>query len=630
MTREEFFNQLDAGAKWNVGVSIARTNPLPLDANEIFRSVEKMETYIATNLLAYPGQLVVVLGETETAAYLVKTVGGDGKGYSKLAATSGSGDVNAQLEALSARLTTIENRFTEAGAAKEAVKAKQDGSGNIISDTYATKKELTAAVTGSVQYLDAVATDSAVSALKPNSKGDFARASGSFTLSAANSSTGVAISVHAGDLLICASIGTQNTWTVSHGGEEGVVSISNGTGIAVNNTNPASPIISLTSDYVDEIAKIANKVDKVSGKGLSTEDFTTTLKNKLEGISEGATNVTVDSELTSTGTNPVQGKTIYNTINTLEAKVDDKVDKVDGKGLSSNDYTTAEKTKLAGLENYTLPTASTTVLGGIKIGERLTIDETTGKLSGPTLASLGGMASTDVDAKITTAIGLLAIYPLALNNGETIASISQTNGKINVIKQSISIASSQVAGLDNFMGTTEADLTALKKIRVTSNFVTDGTNIFNKYTLPTAQQDELGGIRLKYVPETETVTINPETGNLNRFYAVNVDKDGYAFVNVPWTDTGLSPATTTDLGGIKIATVQTANNFKGGPKVKLQLDNDNVGFINLELLTGNPTKASLAWYQDENQVYLGVQSVSTDKLVQGTNTLIINGGGANW
>lgn len=109
MTREEFFNKLDAGAKWNVGVSIARTNPLPLDANEIFRSVTDMETYIATNLLAYPGQLVVVLGETETAAYLVKTVGGNGKGYSKLAATSGSGDVNAQLEALSTRLTTIEN-----------------------------------------------------------------------------------------------------------------------------------------------------------------------------------------------------------------------------------------------------------------------------------------------------------------------------------------------------------------------------------------------------------------------------------------------------------------------------------------------------------------------------------------
>ena len=49
-----------------------------------------------------------------------------------------------------------------------------------------------------------------------------------------------------------------------------------------------------------------------------------------------------------------------------------KVDKVSGKGLSTNDYTTAEKNKLAGIaehaNNYTLPTASESVLGGVKIG----------------------------------------------------------------------------------------------------------------------------------------------------------------------------------------------------------------------------------------------------------------------
>lgn len=43
-----------------------------------------------------------------------------------------------------------------------------------------------------------------------------------------------------------------------------------------------------------------------------------------------------------------------------------KVDKVSGKGLSTNDYTDAEKNKLKDLENYTLPTASENVLGGVK------------------------------------------------------------------------------------------------------------------------------------------------------------------------------------------------------------------------------------------------------------------------
>lgn len=56
-----------------------------------------------------------------------------------------------------------------------------------------------------------------------------------------------------------------------------------------------------------------------------------------------------------------------------------KVDIIVGKGLSTEDYTTAEKNKLAGLSNYTLPVATSTITGGIKIGAGLTI--TDGKVS---------------------------------------------------------------------------------------------------------------------------------------------------------------------------------------------------------------------------------------------------------
>ena len=52
-----------------------------------------------------------------------------------------------------------------------------------------------------------------------------------------------------------------------------------------------------------------------------------------------------------------------------------KVDKVEGKQLSTNDYTTEEKEKLNSLENYTLPMASADALGGVKIGNNLAIDE---------------------------------------------------------------------------------------------------------------------------------------------------------------------------------------------------------------------------------------------------------------
>ena len=123
MNRIEFFDKLEKGAKWDVGVSIARTNPLPLDANEIFKSVTDMETYIKENALAYPGQIVVVLGETETAAYLVSVVGGEGKGYAKLAATTGSGDVGEELTALAAGVAANEAAIKEL---QTSVKAAQD------------------------------------------------------------------------------------------------------------------------------------------------------------------------------------------------------------------------------------------------------------------------------------------------------------------------------------------------------------------------------------------------------------------------------------------------------------------------------------------------------------------------
>jgi hypothetical protein len=46
---------------------------------------------------------------------------------------------------------------------------------------------------------------------------------------------------------------------------------------------------------------VANKVDKVAGKGLSTEDYTTTEKNKLAGIEAGAQVNTVTSVAGKTG-----------------------------------------------------------------------------------------------------------------------------------------------------------------------------------------------------------------------------------------------------------------------------------------------------------------------------------------
>ena len=213
------------------------------------------------------------------------------------------------------------------------------------------------------------------------------------------------------------------------------------------------------SEYEALIAAIAGKVDKVEGKGLSTEDYTTaektklagieagannytlptatanalggikvganlaidsttgvlsgdysaattsaaglmssTDKAKLDGIAAGATAVTVDSAMSSTSENPVQNKVLY-------TELAGKVDAVSGKDLSTNDYTDAEKTKLAGIEaganNYTLPAATTSALGGVKVGSNLAVDANgvlSGNYSAATTSAAGLMSAADKTA----------------------------------------------------------------------------------------------------------------------------------------------------------------------------------------------------------------------------------------
>ena len=93
-------------------------------------------------------------------------------------------------------------------------------------------------------------------------------------------------------------------------------------------------------------------------------------------LSATGTDVAIDSALSSSSTNPVQNKVITNALGT-------KVAKETGKGLSTNDYTTAEKNKLAGISEganaYTHPsyTAKTSAL------YKVTVDST-GHVSGAT------------------------------------------------------------------------------------------------------------------------------------------------------------------------------------------------------------------------------------------------------
>lgn len=132
--------------------------------------------------------------------------------------------------------------------------------------------------------------------------------------------------------------------------------------------------------------------------------LTATERTKLSGIAEGANKTIVDSALSSTSTNPVQN----NVVNTA---LGNKVDKVSGKGLSTNDYTTAEKTKLAGIAEganaYTHPSThpASMISGLATVATSGSYNDLSNKPTIPTIPSSlpanGGNADT-VDGKHST------------------------------------------------------------------------------------------------------------------------------------------------------------------------------------------------------------------------------------
>lgn len=71
---------------------------------------------------------------------------------------------------------------------------------------------------------------------------------------------------------------------------------------------------------------LANKVDKVTGKGLSTNDYTTAEKNKLAGIAEGANKTVVDSTFSTESTNPVENRVIKTALDEFSTTVETALD----------------------------------------------------------------------------------------------------------------------------------------------------------------------------------------------------------------------------------------------------------------------------------------------------------------
>ena len=147
------------------------------------------------------------------------------------------------------------------------------------------------------------------------------------------------------------------------------------------------------------VIALGQKVDKVDNMGLSTNDYTTADKNKLDGIDEGANKTIVDSSLSVNSTNPVQNQVVAKTINDLI-----------GTETVSDQINTAISNKADVQHAHDLATTSADGFMSALDKERLDGLDGVGETINNITAQLGSLVGTEsVSTQIATAINNIKI-----------------------------------------------------------------------------------------------------------------------------------------------------------------------------------------------------------------------------
>lgn len=142
---------------------------------------------------------------------------------------------------------------------------------------------------------------------------------------------------------------------------------------------------------------LTNKVDKITGKGLSTNDYTDAAKAIVDSVTTNLENKVdkVTGKGLSTNDYTDAAKAIVDSVTT---NLENKVDKIAGKGLSTNDFTDTLKTKLDGIAEG----AQVNKLESVKLnGNALTIDANKAvNVTAITSISVQGTAQTITDGAV--------------------------------------------------------------------------------------------------------------------------------------------------------------------------------------------------------------------------------------
>ena len=243
------------------------------------------------------------------------------------------------------------------------------------------------------------------------------------------------------------------------------------------------------SGFLDE------KVDKVEGMGLSHNDLTDELVEKINNAGDSSFSGTY-ADLT--GKPSINGHELTagdNTLATLgiqaagdyatTTQLNNKVDKVSGKGLSTNDYTNEEKSKLAGIEAG----AEVNAISGVSVnGAAQTPDEETKvvDITVPTkLSQLTNDGSFVTDADYTHTDNNFTDALLTKLNGIA------ANAQVNVI-ETIAVNGSNLTPTSKKVNITVPTQTS--DLTNDSNFVEDADYVHTDNNYTTTEKNKLAGI----------------------------------------------------------------------------------------------------------------------------------------
>ena len=388
-------------------LKIRRGNPLPLDESAVWYDLGEMQTYAASNPVAYVGQILVHVDEAQTSvtAYMIQNTAGN---LIKLAATTASGDLTSDVLKLQGEVTALKTAVgtkapesaivaADVWAAIEEVKAayeaadtaiRQGLTTNYYNKTDADKKideKIAAAVSAAYKPGGSVAFSELAALLTKENLGKVYNITDEFTTNE-NFVEGAGKKYPAGTNVACIDVGGESyKWDVM----TGVMDLS---GYATTEA--------LTTG-------LEKKVDKVEGSSLVQDTLIQKLTN-MKAIN------TVSEELEVTPEGELQVKAVaQEKVTGLADALAGKVNAEPGKGLSEANFTNTLLEKLNGIEAG----AQANVIEVFKINDvPVQVSEKAVNIPVATAAALGLVKSNDVENGVVVAEdGAMTVKSLNIN-----------------------------------------------------------------------------------------------------------------------------------------------------------------------------------------------------------------------